>query len=137
MTAANSQFLRPRDDLMIDFQTFAHLAATDLGAPAPKPTSLDPGQVEAARTLWASADGLTEVGVWECSPGRFTADRAASAEICHIVSGRASLHDPDGRSRAVGPGELVVLPLGWMGEWTIHETTRKLYVLQRKAPATA
>ncbi|MCX8996074.1 cupin domain-containing protein [Rhizobiaceae bacterium BDR2-2] len=114
---------------MIDFKTFAHLAAIDLGQAAAKPTSIAGAQREASRTLWSSADGRVEVGVWECTPGRFTAARDDNSEICHIVSGRVSLHETDGRSRDVGPGELLVLPLGWKGEWTIHETTRKLYIL--------
>ena len=114
---------------MIDFQTFAHLAATDLGEAAPKPTSISGDQFEASRTLWTSDDGLVEAGVWECTPGRFTAARDTNSEICHIVSGRVSLHNEDGTSKEVGPGELLVLPIGWKGEWTIHEKTRKLYIL--------
>ena len=118
---------------MIDFQTFAHLASIDLGTPEPKPTSISGDQFESSRTLWASPDGSLEVGVWECTPGRFTASRVANSETCHIVSGRASLHGPDGRSQQVGPGEMLVLPKGWQGEWTIHETTRKLYILHVEA----
>jgi uncharacterized cupin superfamily protein len=118
---------------MIDFQTFAHLANIDLGEPEPKPTSISGDQVEAAKSLWTSPDGGVEVGVWECTPGRFTASRETSSEICHIVSGRVSLHEKDGRSRDVGPGELLVLPVGWSGEWTIHEKTRKLYIMHYKS----
>ncbi|WP_225340144.1 cupin domain-containing protein [Agrobacterium tomkonis] len=70
-----------------------------------------------------------EVGVWECTPGRFKAARETNSEICHIVSGRVSLHNSDGTSRDVGPGEMLVLPIGWRREWTIHEKTRKLYIL--------
>ncbi|MEY3080279.1 MAG: hypothetical protein RJA94_264 [Pseudomonadota bacterium] len=115
---------------MIAFQTFAHLATIDLGAPAPKPTSIAGNQMEAAVTLWTSPDGLAEAGVWECTPGRFTANRETNSEICHIVKGRVTLHDEDGRSRDVAPGEMLVLPIGWKGEWTIHETTRKLYIIK-------
>lgn len=114
---------------MIPFQTFAHLLYTDLGAPEPKPTSFEGNQLEAAKTLWTSQDGLVEIGIWECTPGRFTASRETNSEICHIVSGRVSLHDGDGRSGEVKAGELLVLPIGWKGEWTIHEKTRKLYML--------
>lgn len=114
---------------MIDFKTFAHLAHIDLGEPQPKPTSVEGDQLEAANTLWVSDDGKIEVGVWECSQGRFTARRDTSSEICHIVSGRVTLHGPEGAAKNVGPGELLVLPLGWQGEWTIHEKTRKLYIL--------
>jgi len=118
---------------MIDFQTFAPLASIDLGEPEPKPTSLSGDQVEASRTLWTSPDGALEIGVWECTPGRFTASRDTNSETCHILSGRVSLHGPDGRGRQVGAGEMLVLPKGWKGEWTIHETTRKLYILHSEA----
>jgi len=114
--------------MMIPFETFAHLANIDLGAPSPKPTSIEGNQLEAAKTLWTSPDGSLEIGIWECSPGRFSASREFNSEVCHIVSGRVSLHDPDGRTREIGPGELLVLPIGWTGEWTIHEKTRKLYM---------
>lgn len=115
---------------MISFQNFAHLAHIDLGMPKPKPTSIEGAQVEAAKTLWTSPDGKAEVGVWECTPGRFTANRETNSEICHIVQGRVTLHDRDGRAQEVGPGELLVLPIGWTGEWTIHEHTRKLYFIK-------
>ena len=119
---------------MIAFQTFAHLANIDLGTPQPKPTSIQGNQVEAAKSLWTSPDGLAEVGVWECTAGRFTANRETNSEICHIVRGRVTLHDADGRSQDVGPGEMLVLPIGWKGEWTLHETTRKLYIIKYEKP---
>lgn len=118
---------------MIDSRTFADLATLDLGPFGPKPTALSEGQVEAAKTLWKSEDGLMEVGVWECTPGRFTASRERNSETCHIVSGRVSLHDAGGQTREVRAGEALVLPKGWKGEWTIHETTRKLYIMHYDA----
>jgi len=114
---------------MIDFRVTAGLGTLDLGAPARKPTSIDCEQWEAARELWRSADGLMKIGVWECTPGRFSADRAAASETCHLISGRVTLQNPDGTSRDLAAGDMLVLPRGWRGEWTIHEKTRKLYVL--------
>lgn len=116
---------------MIDLETFKHLAAIELGEAAPKPTSVEGNQYEAAKTLWASADGTLEVGVWECTPGRFTADRTASSELCHIISGRAEMRTLDGEVRELTAGDLLVLPQGWRGEWRLYETTRKLYVMHR------
>ena len=115
---------------MIDLQTFADLASVPLGYFAPKPTSLTEGQTEASDLLWASVDGSTRIGVWECTPGHFTADRTAAGEYCHILSGRATVSNADGSgSRDIGPGDLLVLPQGWTGEWVIHEHMRKLFVL--------
>ncbi|MEQ8915901.1 MAG: cupin domain-containing protein [Roseovarius sp.] len=115
---------------MIDLQTFADLASVPLGAFADKPTTLTNGQTEASSVLWTSEDGRTRIGVWECTPGRFTADRSAAGEYCHILSGRATVTNADGSGRRdIGPGDLLVLPQGWTGEWLIHEHMRKLFVL--------
>lgn len=115
---------------MIDLKSFADLAAQKLGPFQDKPTTLTPGQVEASTTLWISADGTTKLGVWECTPGRFTADRNSAGEYCHILSGRASVSNADGSgTREIGPGDLLVLPQGWTGEWVIHEQLRKLFII--------
>ena len=101
---------------MIPLQTFANLATTPLGAFADKPTTLTPGQKEASATLFTSADGRTKIGVWECTPGHFTADRTAAGEYCHIISGRASVTNADGSgTKDIGPGDLLVLPQGLFG----------------------
>lgn len=107
------------------------LAELDLGTPQPKPTTIEGNQVEAAKTLWTSADGKVEVGVWECSPGRFSAVRDTNSEICHIISGRVTMRGQGDAERKLGPGDLLVLPQGWRGEWILHEKTRKLYVIHR------
>lgn len=115
---------------MIDLQAFASLESVELDEFADKPTTLTPGQQEALSMLWTSADDLTKIGVWECTPGHFTADRTAGGEYCHIISGRATVSNSDGSaSREIGPGDLLVLPQGWTGEWVIHEHMRKLFVI--------
>ncbi len=114
---------------MISFENFGDLLALDIGAFEPKPTSIEGDQREAAKSLWTSADGKMETGIWECTPGRFTADRSNTAELCHLLSGRVTLHNSDGSSREISAGEMFVLPLGWRGEWTIHEQTRKIYTM--------
>lgn len=119
---------------MIDFQAFHALSSIQIGAFEDKPTSLTGNQQEAATELWSSADGLTEIGVWECTPGTFTADRSKSAEFCHILSGSATLTNADGSGeRTVKAGDLLVLPLGWKGVWTINAHLRKTYVIQKAA----
>ncbi|MER8984471.1 MULTISPECIES: cupin domain-containing protein [unclassified Mesorhizobium] len=115
---------------LIDLSTFHDLAKAEIGAFSPKPTSIEGDQVEAVRSFFQSPDGTVDVGIWECTPGRFTADRSDSSEICHIISGRVELSRIDGKVRELGPGDLLVLPQGWKGEWLIRETTRKLYMIQ-------
>ncbi len=94
----------------------------------PKPTSLRADQVEATKPFWQSADGTLHVGVWECSPGRFTADREHNNEICHILSGRVEMRHTDGRVEELVAGDTLILPKGWKGEWNVLETVRKMFV---------
>ncbi|WJI61816.1 cupin domain-containing protein [Mesorhizobium sp. C416B] len=115
---------------LIDLSTFHDLAKAEIGAFSPKPSSIEGDQVEAVRSFFQSPDGTVDVGIWECTPGRFTADRSDSSEICHIISGRVELSRIDGEVRELGPVDLLVLPQGWKGEWLIRETTRKLYMIQ-------
>jgi uncharacterized cupin superfamily protein len=115
---------------MINLELFESLSTTLVGSFSDKPTTLTPGQTEASKMLWTSADETTKIGVWEGTVGHFTADRTAAGEYCHIISGRATVSDADGsHTRDIGPGDLLVLPQGWTGEWVIHEPMRKLFVI--------
>lgn len=113
---------------MIDFSAFPGLATMDLGPMAPKPTTVEGDQREAAVSLYTSPDGRVDMGVWECTPGRFRADRSLSSEFCHILQGRVELTHADGRAEQFGPGDAFNLPLGWKGEWRVIEQVRKVYV---------
>jgi uncharacterized cupin superfamily protein len=81
------------------------------------------------RVFQDAADGLPEVGVWECTPGSWTIERRADTETVQILSGRARMTDADGTVTELGPGDVLVLPRGWSGRWEILETVRKLYVI--------
>ena len=63
---------------MTDHKVFNDLANIALATFKDKPTSLTEGQQEASVLLWTSADGHSKLGVWECQPGRFTADRSTT-----------------------------------------------------------
>ena len=118
---------------MIDLETFGDISTISIGAFSAKPTSLTEDQKEAAKTLWQSEDGLISIGVWECTPGHFTADRSEAGEYCHIISGTATVRNHDGtKEREIRPGDLLILPQGWKGEWVIHEHMRKLYIISAK-----
>lgn len=114
---------------MIDISAFLALSQTPLGAFAAKPTSVEGDQKEAALTLWSSQDGRVEIGIWECTPGRFTADRSKSAEFCHFISGVVEMTHADGTKVRLGAGDAINLSLGWKGEWRVIEQVRKLYVI--------
>jgi uncharacterized protein len=76
------------------------------------------------------SDGVTDVGIWECTPGGWHIEDRPDTEVVHILAGRVRMtDDTDGSTREIGPGEVMVLPKGWSGRWDILETTRKLYVV--------
>lgn len=77
----------------------------------------------------AYVDGQTEVGVWECTPGRFPGTQEGISEMMHLLSGRATITDEDGKRHELGAGTLFVLPDGWRGEWDVQETVRKVYAI--------
>jgi uncharacterized cupin superfamily protein len=115
---------------MIDFNVFSDLKDIQLSEFSNKPTSLTHDQVEASKELWSSADGRVKAGVWECTEGQFTADRTKIAEYCHIISGSALVENEDDKTqREIKSGDLLILPIGWKGKWTILTHMRKLYIL--------
>jgi uncharacterized cupin superfamily protein len=116
---------------MIDLSTFLALTELPLADFAPKPTSIEGDQVEATHTLWTSPDGRLEIGIWECTPGRFTADRSQAAEFCHFLSGAVEMRHHDGRVQRLGAGDALMLPKGWKGEWVLTQRTRKIYAFYR------
>lgn len=117
---------------MIDISTFPDVANIDLGKFSPKPTSLEGDQKEASRTLYRSPDGMIEIGVWECTPGRHvSADRSLSSETSHIIAGRAEIRRANGEIQHIRPGDVLVLPQGWKGEWHVFEAVRKLYIIHK------
>lgn len=112
---------------MVDLSAFLGLANMPLGPMVAKPTSITGNQHEASVAL-AHHDKV-EIGVWECTPGRFNADRSASSEFCHFISGVIEMTHQDGTKQRLGAGDAIFLPLGWRGEWNVIEHLRKVYVI--------
>lgn len=75
--------------------------------------------------------GLT--GIWESTPGSWHVDARPLTEVAVILSGRGRLTDTDGYVHDLGAGDVLVLPAGWSGEWTILDVMRKLYVVAPEA----
>jgi uncharacterized cupin superfamily protein len=107
----------------------ADVASIAMPAATLKPTSQN-GQTESTLSLWTSPDGNYEMGVWECSPGTFTARRDGYDEVAHIVAGTATVSSVAGDTVELAPGSVFVTPEGWTGTWTIHDTLRKTYFIR-------
>jgi hypothetical protein len=108
-----------------------------IGAFAPKPTSLTPGQSEGVLDVWTApgvAGGPVETGVWEADPGTFTATRDGYHEICYLLSGRVTLTEDGEQPLELTAGDLFVTPAGWSGTWHVHERVRKVFVIVPVAP---
>ncbi|GAA2576139.1 cupin domain-containing protein [Dactylosporangium fulvum] len=87
---------------------------------------------EVSLPMWPDErKGIMKSGIWEATPGLLRGKREGWAEICHIISGRATVTTEGGDAVELGPGDVLVLPDGWRGTWEIHETVRKFYALQR------
>ena len=114
---------------MVDLSVFHTLAQSPLGPFAAKPTALQAGQQEASLPLWSSPDGRVSIGIWECTTGRFTADRSKASEFCHFIAGTVEMTHADGSKVLLGAGDAINLPLGWKGTWHVLTQVRKLYVI--------
>lgn len=95
------------------------------------PGDLDPEQIQHGTpvvrelTLWTSADGRQEVGVWEITPGVVTDTEADEAFV--VLSGRATVAIDGGPTLTLAPGTVAVLRAGDQTVWTVTETLRKVY----------
>lgn len=67
-------------------------------------------------------------GVWEASPGTFTRE-VLEGEIMYILSGSATFQSAEGEVIDIAQGDTLVFSPNTRGEWRIHESLRKLYVL--------
>lgn len=103
-------------------------AGAELGPHAPKPTATTPGLTEASLSVWTGgSDDRIDTGLWECTPGTFTAERVGYSEICTILSGRVTIEVAGAEPEEFGPGDVMVMPSGWVGTWHVHEPLRKHY----------
>ena len=74
-------------------------------------------------------EGQPAVGIWDCTPGSWTVTDRQDTEVSTILAGRGRITDSDGEQQEIGPGDVLVLPLGWSGRWEILEPLRKVYVV--------
>jgi uncharacterized protein len=83
------------------------------------------------------ADGDVQIGVWECTPGTIDGTTGDFDEIMYFVAGRVTVTYGDDLSEEHGtfdlaPGTLWTTPRNWACTWTIHQTVRKMYVIDHR-----
>nr|WP_218680960.1 cupin domain-containing protein [Rhodococcus qingshengii] len=98
------------------------------------PYDVDPARIVdgsptlAMGQLWMSEDGSQRHGIWQMTPGTVT--DIDGPETFVVIEGHATVVWPkDETSIDIGPGDVVVLVAGDLVTFTVHETLRKLYVL--------
>lgn len=93
--------------------------------PAERILSGDP--LQTSWTLYASADGRFNAGVWECQPGKWRVVFTES-EYCQILCGHLVINGDDGSVRTCRAGDVFLSPSGFTGTWDVRELTRKYFV---------
>ena len=95
------------------------------GPPLGEP--LDGPMATAGLRWWHSADGLMRTGLWSCTEGRFrTAFGHHEGEFIWIVSGSLTCDEDGGPTTTLTPGDAMLFPPGWAGEWRISGAPRKV-----------
>lgn len=93
---------------------------------------IDPSRpAEALTSDWAFRSGEVEIGIWECSPGAFDSSDRDLNEAMFMVSGRVTIRHADG-AYDLAPGTLWTTPRHWEHDWVVHQTVRKLYVIDHR-----
>jgi uncharacterized cupin superfamily protein len=77
---------------------------------------------------FSSTDGRFDVGIWEATEGSWRTTYTEN-EVGFVISGRLRLTTTSGEAIEFGPGEAFLIPAGWVGEFQILESLRKLYVI--------
>ena len=77
---------------------------------------------------FTSSDEKFFAGVWGAEPGCWKINYTEN-EFCHILAGHSILRDADGNETDLRPGDDIVIPAGFTGEWQVVETTKKTYVI--------
>jgi uncharacterized protein len=103
----------------------AHTAT--LGTPTPRQPAIEGDPDEATTELWAH--NRLEVGIWEATPGVFSATREGYDEVFLCLSGRATMTTTDGLKFDLTPGSVLLTPNGFRGTWHVTETFRKAYCI--------
>ena len=74
--------------------------------------------------------GRVYSGVWRCEPGRWRiAMGATERELFTVVAGRCRVHDSHGGFEEAGPGEAILIPPGFTGEFEVLEAVTKTYLI--------
>jgi len=101
-------------------------AAADWGV---IPTMIEGASHTSGTLISREPDMRAESGIWLCTPG-FWNCHVTAAEYCHFLSGRCTYVHESGETIEIRPDTLAFFPTGWKGTCRVHETIRKVYMIQ-------
>ncbi|MFZ9628740.1 MAG: cupin domain-containing protein [Ilumatobacteraceae bacterium] len=81
-------------------------------------------------------DGDLQVGIWEAAPGEQLGSTDDYDEVMFMVGGRTTVRH-DGGTFDLVPGALWSTPRSWRGDWYVHQTVRKMYVIDHRPGGAA
>lgn len=71
-------------------------------------------------------------GTWESEPGHSRWEFTERGEIIQVLAGRMTVVEDGGEPEELSAGSTAIFPLGWKGEWTVHERFRKVFVIYQR-----
>lgn len=80
-----------------------------------------------AQRLYTNGAETQFHGVWQAEPG--THANLPGQETVVILAGKATVTGQSGDSVDVAAGDLVLIDAGEIATWTVHETLRKVFVI--------
>lgn len=121
---------------MTDSTRLIKITARPEGTPSidhPRPERLLRGNP--MRETWNRVDealgaGQVYCGTWRCEPGHWRiAMGPTERELFTVLAGRCRVHDAQGGSHEVGPGEALYMPPGFEGSFEVLEHLTKTYMI--------
>lgn len=82
-----------------------------------------------AERLYTNEAGNQFHGVWQAEPG--THANLPGQETVVILAGKATVTGESGDSIDVAAGDLVFIDAGEVATWKVHETIRKVFVINQ------
>ena len=79
-------------------------------------------------------DGQVQIGIWACEPGVAADPGGDFDETMFMVAGRVTVAAPS-RALDIAPGTLWATPRQYASTWHVHQTVRKLYVIDQRSGA--
>ncbi|WP_214105912.1 cupin domain-containing protein [Acrocarpospora catenulata] len=99
----------------------------------PSATPLDGEVLVRSRVDFTNEARTVISGIWESEPGRSRWEFDTRGEIIHVLAGRMTVRRDGGEPVELAAGSTAYFPIGWTGEWTVHERLRKVYVVYKEA----